>query len=86
MDSKKKDILIILAWLLIFFLLFVPLGCSGNWIIGGWEVNPSDSSTSALISLYDQDSTIHEFKRPIILDSDNWCYSHNIWEVVSKSE
>ncbi len=85
MDSKKKDIITILVWIILFFLLFVPFGCSGNWIVGNWEINPSDSSSS-LITLYDQDSTTHKFKRPIVLNNDNWCYYHNMWEVVSRSE
>ena len=83
MDSKKKDIITILVWLILFFLLLVPIGCSGNWVIGGWEVNPSDS---VFVKIIDQDSVLHHFKPPIMEGSSNWCYEHTIWEDVRKSE
>ena len=85
-ETALRDIGIILAIFLLLFLLLVPIGCNGGWVIAGWEVTPSDSSHHIFVSLFDQDSTQHSYKRPVHLDGDNWCYKHDIWEVVRKND
>ena len=86
MDSKKKDIIKILVILGLLFFLLVPVGCNTSGLaILGYELNPSDS-VSYFATIVDQDSVKHKFKRPIMENSDNWCYEHAIWEDVRKGE
>ena len=85
-ETALRDIGIILGIFLLLFLLLVPIGCNANgWAIAGYELNPSDSS-NIFVSLYDQDSTQHSYKRPVALGGDNWCYKHELWEMVRKND
>lgn len=70
--------------LLIVF-IFAFTGCSRGWSIAGYELSPSDT-THIEINIVDQDSTWHTFRQPVVLNYDNWCYRHNIYEVVETKD
>jgi hypothetical protein len=84
-NEDWKDYISIIVFLFIVLGGLILIGsCNGGWAVAGWEITPSDSS-NIFVSLFDQDSTQHSYKRPIHLDGDNWCYKHELWEMVRKN-
>tara|TARA_R110002167_G_scaffold112850_1_gene285523 strand:- start:14521 stop:14784 length:264 start_codon:yes stop_codon:yes gene_type:complete len=82
MDKQDlKDIIKILVFMFLILGGLVISSCSGGWSIMGYELTPNDSS-KVFVYLIDQDSTRHHFKKPVVLESDNWCYKHSIYEMV----
>ena len=86
---KKNEVILLGGWLcfLLFLLLLVTsvTGCSSHgWVIGGYEISPSDSAEVPYLVILDQDSVQHWY-RPTIEIGDNYCYKHNLWEDVRKT-
>jgi len=82
MDRQElKDIIKILVFMFLVLGGLVMSSCNTGWSVMGYELTPSDSS-NAFVNLIDQDSITHHFRKPVVLESDNWCYKHNIYEMV----
>ena len=89
---KRNETILLGSWVSVLIILLIIIttysGCSGNWIVAGIDISPSDSITTDFLILTDQDSVNHWYVRNSedngILVGDNWCYKHETWELVEK--
>jgi len=87
MKQEIKDILKILAFLIITLGGLILLACNGNYSIGGYDISPSDSVSADFIIIIDQDSVQHWYMKnnfEDFLTQEHYCYKHNQWEQVKK--
>jgi len=72
----------IAAQVIILSLVISMLGsCSSGWSVGGFN-----DSTYTFVEILDKDSISHFYSDNLKINSDNWCLTHNQWELVKENE
>ncbi len=71
----------------LFCLLLILLGaslqgCSNGWFVGGYELAATDTMYN-FVEILDQDSSSHFYANKINVNQDNWCFTHNQWELIT---
>ena len=63
------------------YILMASEGCSG-WSVAGYELYPNLAENDSFFEIIDQDSVVHRYASEVLVDRENWCYIHEIWEQV----
>ena len=64
------------------FVILMIVSCSPGWSVGGYELNPSDTTKNTVfIEIVAHDSTMHWYAGSLV-HGENYCVLHNQWEEV----
>ena len=71
--------------ILLLFGICTILSCSPTgWVIGGYELSPSDTLVSANFVIITCVDSLEHWYKEIAEDNDNWCFLHTKREYVRK--